>query len=155
MTFAGTWNQVDDAVLLPPPARRSIPIVIAADGDRMLGLAARHADGWQTAWYGLPDERFERDRGRLAEACRAAGRTTGPELFVGLEVQAGNEGGDPHLSLDPVAIEDGLHAWAEVGAAHAQLGVWPATPQAFAVVLDGIARFRSSDRPPRAEGANG
>src|SRR5215207_1399695 len=45
VTTEGTWWNLDNAVILPPPAHR-IPIVVAADGPRMLALAARHADGW-------------------------------------------------------------------------------------------------------------
>ena len=62
VTFHGRWHQVEDAVLIPPPPRPArlpgrIPILIAAKGERVLRLVARHADAWNTAWFGLPDER--------------------------------------------------------------------------------------------------
>ena len=143
VTVAGTWNRLDDAVLLPPPAR-PIPIVVAADGDRMLRITAAHADGWQTAWFGLPDARFERDRQRLTDACGAAGRSGLPEILVGLEVADGGDPDEPHVALDPSAIEAALVAWAATGAEHVQLGVWPATPASFGIALDGIGRFKAS-----------
>jgi alkanesulfonate monooxygenase SsuD/methylene tetrahydromethanopterin reductase-like flavin-dependent oxidoreductase (luciferase family) len=59
----GRYHQVRDAVLLPAPERR-IPILVAGHGPRMLQLTAGHADAWNTAWYGLPDERLHR---RLAD----------------------------------------------------------------------------------------
>jgi alkanesulfonate monooxygenase SsuD/methylene tetrahydromethanopterin reductase-like flavin-dependent oxidoreductase (luciferase family) len=143
VTFTGTWNRLDDAVLLPPP-RRAIQIVVAADGDRMLGITAAHADGWQAAWFGLPDDRFERDRQRLVDACQAAGRSGLPEILVGVEVNDGGDADEPHVPLDASAIEATLVAWSAKGAGHVQLGVWPATPASFGIALDGISRFKAS-----------
>ena len=42
---------------LRPPARPDLPILVAAKGPRMLDLTARHADAWNAAWFGMPDER--------------------------------------------------------------------------------------------------
>lgn len=147
VTFEGTWNRLDDPVLLPPPARPSIPIVVAAEGDRMLGITAAYADGWQAAWYGLPDDRCERDRQRLADACGAAGRANLPEILVGVEVNDGNDAGEPRLAVNAVAIEEALVAWAAAGVGHVQLGVWPATAGSFAIALDGIAGFQARHCP--------
>lgn len=146
VTFEGTWNRLDDAVLLPPPARGSIPIVIAAEGDRMLDIAASHADGWQAAWYGLPDDRFERDRQRLADACGTAGRSDLPEILVGVEVNDGDDAAERHLPVDASVIEEALVAWAAAGVAHVQLGVWPATRGSFGIALEGIVRFKAGPR---------
>jgi alkanesulfonate monooxygenase SsuD/methylene tetrahydromethanopterin reductase-like flavin-dependent oxidoreductase (luciferase family) len=62
VTFRGRYEEVRDAVLAPTPSRR-IPVLVAAFGARMLRLTARHADAWNTAWYGAPDEHL---RERLA-----------------------------------------------------------------------------------------
>jgi alkanesulfonate monooxygenase SsuD/methylene tetrahydromethanopterin reductase-like flavin-dependent oxidoreductase (luciferase family) len=67
LTVEGPYHRTRDAVLLPPPRRR-IPVLIAADGPRMLRLTARHADAWNTAWYGAPDDGL---RAKLAEFDRA------------------------------------------------------------------------------------
>jgi alkanesulfonate monooxygenase SsuD/methylene tetrahydromethanopterin reductase-like flavin-dependent oxidoreductase (luciferase family) len=142
VTSAGRWWSLQDAVILPSPRRR-VPIVVAAEGPRMLALAARHADGWQTAWYGLPDARFHSERGRFADACAAEGRTTRVEVLAGVEVLPGTSA-DPHLPLDPVAIADGLAAWSDAGVDHVQLGVHPGTMSSFTTALDGVRRFRDS-----------
>ena len=63
VSVEGRYHQVRDAVLLPRPDRQ-IPVLIAGHGARMLRLTARYADAWNTAWYGLPDERLN---GRLAD----------------------------------------------------------------------------------------
>ena len=49
VTLHGQWLNVDDVVLLPPPARR-IPIMIASKGERMLRLTARHGQAWNCAF---------------------------------------------------------------------------------------------------------
>lgn len=143
VSLAGRWYELDDAVILPPPNRR-VPLLVAATGPRMLRLAARYADAWQTAWFGLPDGRFAEARAHLVEACAAEGREWPIEVFVGLEATGDGEGGDAaaRLPIEASAIEDGLHRWESEGAAHLQLAVHPATSETFAVALEGIGRYR-------------
>ena len=83
VSFDGLHHETRDAVLLPPPAR-TIPV--AAFGPRMLRLTARHADAWNTAWFGAPDD-------RLAEHLRA--------MEAGLEA----EGRDPATLARTVGME--------------------------------------------------
>ena len=64
----GRYVTARDAVLIPP-ARPDMPILIAAKKPRMLELTARHADAWNLAWFGYPDERLARVRCELAAAC--------------------------------------------------------------------------------------
>ncbi len=73
VTFEGRYQEARDAVLAPPPARR-IPVLVAAFGERMLRLTARHADAWNTAWYGEPDERLREATAALDAAIAAEGR---------------------------------------------------------------------------------
>jgi alkanesulfonate monooxygenase SsuD/methylene tetrahydromethanopterin reductase-like flavin-dependent oxidoreductase (luciferase family) len=48
-TFRGRFYHLDDARLQPPPVQRPrIPILIAAHRPRMLRIAARYADQWDT-----------------------------------------------------------------------------------------------------------
>jgi alkanesulfonate monooxygenase SsuD/methylene tetrahydromethanopterin reductase-like flavin-dependent oxidoreductase (luciferase family) len=80
-TFHGRHYQLDDAPLEPPPIQQPrIPILIAAHRPRMLSLAARFADQWDTfaempgtATDGVTTTIEERIRA-LDEACRAIGR---------------------------------------------------------------------------------
>jgi probable F420-dependent oxidoreductase len=141
VTFNGNWTTARDAVLLPPPSRPSLPILIAAKGERMLRLTARHADAWQTAWFGVPDERFAKRHDDLRAACEAEDRDPATlELTVGVDVSEGDEGA--HLPLDAAAIADGLAAWAAVGIDHLQIGMPMTTQATVDVVLDGLRRFR-------------
>jgi alkanesulfonate monooxygenase SsuD/methylene tetrahydromethanopterin reductase-like flavin-dependent oxidoreductase (luciferase family) len=53
VTFAGRFYQVEDAVLLPTPARR-LPLLVGTSGPRVLALSAPHVQSWNAwyAWYG-------------------------------------------------------------------------------------------------------
>ena len=145
VTFAGRWTEVDDCVLLPAPAH-PIPILIAARRDRMLRLAARHAAAWNTAWFGLPDERFRERRRDLLAACEAEGRDPATvEQTVGIEVHDGTPptpGPATPIPADPSAIADGLATWAAEGIAHVQVNVGPADERRLDLLLEGLQRFR-------------
>ena len=83
-TFDGRFYRLDDAHLEPPPVQRPrIPILIAAHRPRMLRIAARYADQWDsfaampgTATDGVEAELAERIA-RLDAACREVGRDPG------------------------------------------------------------------------------
>jgi alkanesulfonate monooxygenase SsuD/methylene tetrahydromethanopterin reductase-like flavin-dependent oxidoreductase (luciferase family) len=74
-TLNGTYWDVDDAVLLPPPARK-IPLMIGSNGPRMLGIALPHADWWNTWWdgYGNTVAGFADLNTRIDAAAESAGR---------------------------------------------------------------------------------
>lgn len=75
VTFEGQFQQVHDAVLLPPPRRR-VPIMLGSNGARMLGIALPHVDAWNTWFtsYGNTVEGFANLRGDVDAACVKAGR---------------------------------------------------------------------------------
>jgi alkanesulfonate monooxygenase SsuD/methylene tetrahydromethanopterin reductase-like flavin-dependent oxidoreductase (luciferase family) len=73
VTFKGSYQSVRDAVLRPPPERR-IPMLVAASRPKMLRLTARFADAWNTAWYGLPDDRLHDQLAALEAALDAEDR---------------------------------------------------------------------------------
>jgi alkanesulfonate monooxygenase SsuD/methylene tetrahydromethanopterin reductase-like flavin-dependent oxidoreductase (luciferase family) len=73
VTFDGRYHQTKDAVLAPAPGRH-IPVLVAAFGPRMLGLTARHADVWNTAWFGAPNGRLHERLSKLDAAMEAEGR---------------------------------------------------------------------------------
>jgi probable F420-dependent oxidoreductase len=65
--FDGAYHRLRAATFRPRAVQRPRPpIVIGAKGPRMLGIAARHADGWNTS--GTPEECRERN-GILNEHC--------------------------------------------------------------------------------------
>jgi alkanesulfonate monooxygenase SsuD/methylene tetrahydromethanopterin reductase-like flavin-dependent oxidoreductase (luciferase family) len=153
----GRWMTARDAVLIPP-ARPDIPILIAAKRPRMLDLVARHADAWNLAWFGLPDDRWRGVRDQLAAACVAAGRDPATlERTVGVTVRYPDllpaPGGPEDVAADeepipPALVGDdeiaaGLSAYADEGTGHVIAALEPTTPEAVARFAETVRAFRS------------
>ncbi len=86
VTFEGRFHSVSEAVLLPRAERR-IPILIAGNRPRMLGLTARHADAWNTAWFWDPNQKLHDRLAAFDAALVAEGRDVGSvRRTVGIEV---------------------------------------------------------------------
>ena len=154
VTFAGQWHQAADAVLLPPPPRPTrlpghMPILIAAKGDRVLDLVARHADAWNTAWFGLPDERYTQRHADLLRACERMDRDPSTlEVTVGLTIDAASDGVGrplPPNALPPEAdaIARALDAWRDLGVGHVQVDLRPAGTAVIDLLADATALHRS------------
>jgi probable F420-dependent oxidoreductase len=145
VTFKGRWNEVDDCVLLPPPAR-PIPILIAGKGERMLRLVARHADQWNAAWFGVPNARFHSRIADLRAAFDEEGRDLATiDVTVGIDVassaRAGRLNAAEALPLDVGAIADALGLWAEQGVAHVQVNLGAPDEHAIDTLLEARRRF--------------
>ena len=150
----GTYVQARDAVLVPP-ARPDIPILVAAKKPRMFELTARHADAWNMAWFGLPDERLATGRRELAEACERVGRDPSTlTITVGLEVRypdlGPGEAAVPGRAMEgsPEVIAEGLAAHAALGADHVIVALDPNTPAALARFLEAVAAYRGAAALP-------
>jgi probable F420-dependent oxidoreductase len=86
VTFHGRYHVVAHAVLAPAPGHR-VPVHVAAFSPRMLRLAARHADGWNTAWFGVADQELREHFAALDAAIVAEGRDPRTlERTVGMNV---------------------------------------------------------------------
>jgi alkanesulfonate monooxygenase SsuD/methylene tetrahydromethanopterin reductase-like flavin-dependent oxidoreductase (luciferase family) len=75
-TLCGRFWQADDAVLLPPPARR-IPLMVGTAGERMLALTLPHVEAWNCwyTWYGNTVGGFTELSARIDAAAERAGRS--------------------------------------------------------------------------------
>jgi alkanesulfonate monooxygenase SsuD/methylene tetrahydromethanopterin reductase-like flavin-dependent oxidoreductase (luciferase family) len=146
----GRYVRIRDAVIAnsgaPPPR-----LWIAAFGSRMLGLCARFADGWNTAWHDRNTSRFRGELQALDHALGEQGRARETiEVSVGLWVLPvdGAErdaalaradalkpahadpswplpARDRMISGHPQAIADVVRAYAAAGADHVILNVAP------------------------------
>jgi len=75
VSFSGSYETVEDAVLLPPPSRRP-PLMIGATRARTLEVAIPHVDAWNTwyEWYGNTPDGFAAANRRIDQIAGRAGR---------------------------------------------------------------------------------
>lgn len=117
-----------------------MPILVAAKGERMLRLTARHADSWNSAWFGRPTN-FRPRLADLGAACAAVGRDPQTlETTAGVMVAFPEAGGvelptdnpDRVLTGTPEEVAAGLREYAALGVGHAICVVSPATEAGYA-----------------------
>jgi alkanesulfonate monooxygenase SsuD/methylene tetrahydromethanopterin reductase-like flavin-dependent oxidoreductase (luciferase family) len=153
VTVHGRWHDVEDAVLIPPPPRPtrlpgSIPVLVAAKGERVLRLVARHADAWNTAWFGFPNERFSQRRADLGLACEAEGRDPATvAITVGLTLDCETSSGGRPAAADALpgdvdTVARALDAWRDLGVAHVQVDLRPADERSVDVLVAARAKHR-------------
>jgi len=131
VTFRGRFHEVEDAVLLPPPARR-IPLMIGANAPRMLSIALPHVESWNT-WhthYRNTPEGFSLHNAQVSEAAERAGRDPATlERSACVLVSAGGNDERPETSprVEAERLADHLRELEEAGADEAILVVAPIT----------------------------
>ena len=73
-TYDGRYHRAFDATNHPCALQQPRPrVFVGGKGDRLLRLAAEHADGWNTCWVWTPEAYAER-RQVLDDACTSVGR---------------------------------------------------------------------------------
>jgi alkanesulfonate monooxygenase SsuD/methylene tetrahydromethanopterin reductase-like flavin-dependent oxidoreductase (luciferase family) len=143
VTLAGAYSTLDDAVLLPPPARRA-PLMVGGIGPRLLAATLPHVDWWNT-WFddfGNRADGFPALNARVDEACERAGRDPREvQRSACLLVEIGGGAGErrqlpeaPHLPVAQLGSE--LAALAEAGADEAILVLDPITESSIRLVAD-------------------
>lgn len=114
-SFDGRYERAAEARCLPRPVQEpGPPIWVGGKGDRLIALAARHADGWNTAWVATP-EAWAARAAVLDVACERAGRDPGSVTrSVGLYALAGEDEADLARrferlrALSPPGVLDGV-----------------------------------------------
>jgi probable F420-dependent oxidoreductase len=143
VTLDGAYSTLDDAVLLPPPARRA-PLMVGGIGPRLLAATLPHVDWWNT-WFddfGNRADGFPALNARVDEACERAGRDPREvQRSACLLVEIGGGAGErrrlpeaPHLPVAQLGSE--LAALAEAGADEAILVLDPITESSIRLVAD-------------------
>jgi probable F420-dependent oxidoreductase len=139
VSYSGAFATVEDAVLLPPPARR-VPLLIGANRPRLLRIALPHVDAWNTWYtpYGNTVEGFAEDSARVDAICAELGRDPSEVersvcLFVAVDGGAGER---PHdvPPVEPSNLRAHLRGLADAGAAEAILVVDPITEESVATI---------------------
>jgi probable F420-dependent oxidoreductase len=148
VTFAGRYWRVEDAVLLPPPARRPT-LMIGSNAERMLGIALPHVDAWNTWFddYGNTAEGFTSLNGSIGDAISRAGREPSDVersacVLVVLDRAAGERPVPDHVSPLEGSMERiaaGLFDMAEAGADEVILVVDPITERSIRALGEALA----------------
>jgi probable F420-dependent oxidoreductase len=143
VSFSGAFVSVEGAVLLPRPMRR-LPLMIGANGERMLSIALPSADAWNTwyAPYGNTVEGFAEANEKVSALCERVGRDPREVERSACVLVAvdGGAGERPHEvpPVEPAALAEHLRQLASAGADEAILVVDPITEssvRALAAVL--------------------
>lgn len=151
VTLHGQYCRVDDAVLLPAPARRPA-LMVGSGGPRVLSIALPHVDIWNTwfDWYGNTPEGFASRSAEIDTAAALAGRAsheiqrsacvrvvldhTAHERPVGEDI--------PPLEGSMEQIATGLREMAAAGADETILVVTPITEDSIRRLGEAIALLR-------------
>ena len=144
-TMPGRFHRLRDACLLPPPDR-PIPLLVAGDGTRLLRLAARHAQAWNTAWYGAPDDRLRARLAAMARALAGEGREAGSlTVTVGVSVT------DPDHAMaeedefvgSPDDLARVIDEYAELGVDELIVALAPRTERSVDRLVRALTRYRA------------
>ena len=155
VTFEGRFHRVRDVELRPRPTRDGgPPILIAGKQPRMRRLVAEHADAWNAAWYGRPEEAAVlRERlSDLRETLREVGRDESTlELTAGIFVAldgAGEDVPDTAIRGTTDEIATALAGYADLEVTHLIAHIWPRTPDAVAQLAEAASIARSPTGVP-------
>jgi probable F420-dependent oxidoreductase len=148
VTFVGRFSRVEEAIVLPEPARR-VPLMIGSNGDRILRAALPHADAWNTwfADYGNTPDGFSALNDRVTTLVEEAGREPGDVTRSACAlVVLDRDAGERPVGRDVVPLEgpaplvaDGIRALGEAGADEAILVLSPITERSIRAMGEALA----------------
>ena len=147
VTFNGRFHTVDEAVILPRPARR-MTLMIGSKGARMLAIALPHVHAWNAwySWYANTPEGFASLRVEIDAACRRAGRQPGDITHSAcVLVSVGDGAGERPHEVAPVEVKrlaSHLRALEAAGAEEAILVLDPITERSTRAVADAIVDLK-------------
>jgi alkanesulfonate monooxygenase SsuD/methylene tetrahydromethanopterin reductase-like flavin-dependent oxidoreductase (luciferase family) len=138
VTLAGRFHSVDDAILLPAPARRPT-LMVGSTGDRVLRATLPHVDVWNTWYdiYGNTAEGFAELNARVSATAEEVGRPPS-EVERSACVLVAPDAGErpdrwdaPPLTGSMERIAAGLRELADAGADEVILVVTPITERSI------------------------
>ena len=139
-SFGGRFVEIEDAVLLPAPARR-VPMMVGSTGPRVLAATLPWVDCWNTwfEWFGNTPEGFAAGNAEIDAACELAGRPPGEVersacVLVVLDPNSGErppDDGVTPLEGSPKRVAQALREFADAGAHEVILVADPITEQSI------------------------
>jgi alkanesulfonate monooxygenase SsuD/methylene tetrahydromethanopterin reductase-like flavin-dependent oxidoreductase (luciferase family) len=133
VSFEGRYYHVEEAVLLPPPARR-VPLMVGSAGPRVVGGTGPHVEWWNCwyGWYGNTPAGFAELSGRFAGDFRRSAC-----VLVSVDGGAGErEPEDDAPAVDASDLRRHLDELADAGADEAILVLDPITRESVCAVAE-------------------
>ena len=150
--FAGQYYQARNCEDLPRgPRPQGPPVLFGSEGPRMIRLAARYADLWNTGYMGQP-ETMAGPLATIEAACREVGRdpaTLGVTALIGLwfsDLQPEKPAfvDDKHLEGTPEELAAAMRGYAELGVQHIMFQYAPYTAEARQRLTEALRLYRGS-----------
>jgi probable F420-dependent oxidoreductase len=150
--FTGQYYQAPNCEDVPRgPRREGPPLLVGGEGPRMLKLAARYGDMWNTGYMGQPETMAD-PLARIEAACREVGRdpaTLGVTAFIGLwfpDLQEDKPGSwDKPLTGTPEEIAEAIRGYAELGVPHIMFQCAPYTPESLRRLTEALHLYREME----------
>jgi probable F420-dependent oxidoreductase len=147
--FAGRYYQARNCDDVPRgPRPKGPPLMVGAEGPRMLKLAAQYADLWNTGYTGKPETMAEPLR-KIEAACREVGRdpaTLGVTALVGLwfpDLQPKKPTFfDSPLTGTAQEMAAAMRGYAELGVQQIMFQCEPYVPQALQRLTEALRLYR-------------
>jgi probable F420-dependent oxidoreductase len=147
--FRGQYYQAQNCDDVPRgPRPKGPPLMVGGEGPRMLKLAAKHGDLWNTGYMGKP----ETMSGRLAEiraACRKVGRdpaTLGTTALICLWFPKAQPSkpvfADNPLSGTPEELAEAMKGYEGLGVEHIMFQLEPYTPETRQQLTEALRLYR-------------
>jgi alkanesulfonate monooxygenase SsuD/methylene tetrahydromethanopterin reductase-like flavin-dependent oxidoreductase (luciferase family) len=160
VTFKGRWHCADAELIPRGPRPEGPPILIAGTRPRMMELVARHADQWNAAWYGMPNEATELVEriARQRAACEGAGRDPATlSLTAGIFVTLphlladgdGEEPPDEAIRGEVDEVGEAIAGYAALGIEQVIVHLWPRSAAAVAELARAAEVARSASAVTR------
>jgi probable F420-dependent oxidoreductase len=149
--FAGRYYQARDCEIAPRgPRPAGPPLLVGGEGPRMLTLAARYGDMWNTGYMGEPETMAE-PFARITAACRQVGRdpaTLDVTAFIGLwfpdlRPEKPKAFENP-LTGTPAEIAAAMRGYEELGVPHIMFQCVPANEQSEQRLAEALHLYRGS-----------
>ncbi|HEY3872663.1 MAG TPA: LLM class flavin-dependent oxidoreductase [Actinocrinis sp.] len=150
--FEGQYYEARDCDDVPRgPRPQGPPLMVGGEGPRMLRLAARYADQWNTGYMGAP-ETMAGKFARIDEACRDVGRdraTLGVSALIGLwfpDLLPEQPGAfDTPLTGTPEEIATAMRGYAEIGVEHIMFQCAPYNAESLKRLTEALHIYRDME----------
>lgn len=164
LDYRGSYYRLHDCELRPRPTR-TIPVLVGGARPRLLRLTARHANLWNTCWFG-PPAGLDHVLSGIRHACVVEGRDPGSlGITLGVNIVPVAPGapaprlpGYPVLQGTPAQVADGLRGYAALGVDHLVCNLNPHHSSVQRLLAEAVALYRAeahANRPDlQPEGAS-